>query len=329
MPAKPISVKELVDNWTQKSDVDLNLHSKLDLLTMLGDFLYSEYQPFPEKPKYIDRLFLWIDGAHTIRDKKVLFELASWILFVGSKEMISLYRSSFSDIVTRWIIDQADIDITSVDASSEIDKYLKQTFFGSIAGMDLGTYCRVNEIVGQSYRPDFREHSDPELGDPNRFGDYLRTKGYKYIVAVEDYVGSGSQMTEASKLLINLTAFPTLLCPMIVAPGGFNVGKQLSNNPHIDFIPRFSISPEMVVSNVAQSGLKESKFITNLRKTISSLWGPVQGKTPTQNLFGPFGFQKTGSLLMTYLNCPDNVPPIVHHKSDEWDPLFRRASREG
>ncbi|QDU12926.1 hypothetical protein CA11_07070 [Gimesia maris] len=328
MSSKPVSVKELVDQWTRKSGENLDLYTKLELLTMLGDLLYSEYQPFPEKPKYLDRLFAWLNRANSVHDKKVLFELASWILFIGSKEMISLYRSSYSEIVVRWLIDKADIDITSVDANIEIEQCLKQTFFGSVAGMDLGTYCRVNNISGQSFRPDFRE--DANLGDPNRFKNYLDNLGYKYIVAVEDYVGSGDQMNEACNYLENLGTFPILLCPIVVAPEGNKVGKQLSAcNSHIDYIPRFPISTDMVVASSPVPGSREPKFFKKLRKTITKLWGPVKGKKSTQPLYGPFGFRGTGSLLLTYLNCPDNVPPIVHHKSDAWDPLFQRASREG
>ncbi len=46
-----------------------------------------------------------------------MFELASWLLFVGEEEMKSLYHSSFTGVITRWVIDQAGIDITTSDAA--------------------------------------------------------------------------------------------------------------------------------------------------------------------------------------------------------------------
>lgn len=326
MAKRPTTIRELVDSWTKKSDENLGLHEKLELLTVLRDELYAQYQPFSVKPDYMDRLFDWIAGARGVRDKKVMFDLASWLLFVGEEEMKSLYCSSYSGVVTRWIIDESKIDITSTAAGDKIAQAFKQTFFGSMAGMDMGTYCRANGIQGQSFRPDFREHS--QIGNLSALRDFLSSHGYLRIVAVEDYVGTGSQMREACKCLGQLTEFPVLLCPMIVAPRGVDAGHRLAKG-HISFAPLFPIPNDITVPKDAPSARKEPPFLAKLRKTINRLWGEVQGRNPTQPLYGPFGFGDTGSLLLTYLNCPDNVPPIIHHKSDSWDPLFQRSSREG
>jgi hypothetical protein len=326
MPEKLTTIREVVSSWTRKSGNHLDLLGKLDLLALLNDELYSQYQPFAVKPDYMDRLFAWIDGASSIRDKTLMFELASWLLFVGEEEMKSLYQSSFTGIITRWVIDQEGIDITIGDVSDLVDKGLKATFFGSIAGMDMGTYCRVNGIEGQSFRPDFREHS--YLGSSDSLRKYLKRKSYKRIVAVEDYVGTGTQMKEACRYLSQLFDFPTLLCPMLIAPDGVKEGNKLANS-HLKFEPLIPLSPEATIPAVAPRGSHEPRFLPKLRGTLKHLYVKVYGQNPTQQLYGPFGFGDTGSLLLTYLNCPDNVPPLIHHKSDTWEPLFRRASREG
>jgi hypothetical protein len=37
-----------------------------------------------------------------------------------------------------------------------------------------------------------------------------------------------------------------------------------------------------------------------------------------------FGFERCGSLVVTFHNTPNNTLPLIHHKSDRWEPLFRR-----
>lgn len=328
MAKKPTTIRELVNTWTRASGNHLDLLGKLDLLMMLRDDLYAQYQPFTEKPDYADRLFSWVNHATSVRDKKLLFELASWLLFVGSEEMISLYRSSYTGNITRWVIDEANVDITTVDAAEAIEEAFKRTFFGSIAGMDMGTYCRVNGIQGQSFRPDFREHGC--IGDPDSLRRYLRANNYERIVAVEDYVGTGTQMREAVVYLSRLTDFPTLLCPMLVASEGLKAGNELAaKHSHVKFDSLFPLPAEAAVPQSPSASSKEPRFIVELRQFISRIWPQVHGTKSTQRLYGPFGFGDTGSLLLTYLNCPDNVPPIIHHKSETWQPLFQRSSREG
>jgi hypothetical protein len=38
----------------------------------------------------------------------------------------------------------------------KLDDARRATWFGSLAGMDINTFCRVNGVFGQSYRPEFR-----------------------------------------------------------------------------------------------------------------------------------------------------------------------------
>ena len=322
----PTSINELVSGWTEKSGNPLELHGTLDLLIVMRDHLYSQYQPFPEQPDYVDRLFTWVNQVPSASDKKTLFELAAWLLFVGSEEMYSLYRSSYNDVVTRWVIDHAKIDIAATDAKDQLERSLSKTFFGSIAGMDMGTYCRKNGIEGQSFRPDFREHR--YLGSADSMRNYL-TGQFDRIVAIEDFVGSGQQMKEATEYLSQLTEFPILLSPILVATEGVKVGLDLEkNNSHISFRPLFPLPRMNAVPDSSPHGYSEPALNKRVRRLLRKVWPQTQGKSLTQPLYGPFGCGDVGSLVLTYLNCPDNVPPAIHHKSDTWEPLFRRSSRE-
>ena len=323
----PTTVRDLVNDWTRVSHADLGLHTKLLLLEMLEADLYSQYQPFPEKPRYMERLFDWIMGAATTNDRQTLFEFAMSLLFVGKEDMESLCRAAFEGQITRWIIDEADINIASSEAAEHLQQARKETFFGSIAGMNIGDFCRYNDIH-QDIRPDFREHA--LIGDPSSLKKYLEAEGFVRIVAVEDYVGTGTQMKTALGYLKQLTEFRVLLCPLIVAPEGMDVGAKMANG-NVTFQPVFCIS------NAASIGKdpteNESELVSRLRDLLPRLFGKVNGTVPENQLkdyIGAFGFKDRGTSLLTYLNCPNNVPPIVHHQSDTWTtPLFRRSEREG
>ena len=325
----PNTVRDLVDDWTRVSGADLGLHTKLQLVEMLDRDLYSQYQPFPEKPRYMERLFDWIMGASTSDDRQTLFDFAMSLLFVGKEDMESLCRAAFEGPIARWIIDAADINIASPDAGEQLQQARKETFFGSIAGMNIGDFCRYNEIH-QDIRPDFREHA--LIGDPESLKKYLDTNGFVRIVAVEDYVGTGTQMKKAYRYLKQLSelGFPVLLCPLIVAPDGMKIGAKMAKG-NVAFQPVFCISD---TATIGQDPVEnEPELVSRLRELLPRLYDKVNGTVPENHMedyIKPFGFQNKGASLLTYLNCPNNVPPIVHHQSDTWTtPLFRRSEREG
>ncbi len=293
---------------------------------MLGDDLYSQYQPYPEKPRYMERLFNWVTGATADRDRQTLFEFAMCLLFVGKEEMESLCRTAYESQITRWIIEEAGIDIASQDACEQLQTARQQTFFGSIAGMNIGDFCRYNGIH-QDIRPDFRERSTME--DPASMEAYLKQKQFVRIVAVEDYVGTGNQMKKAYEYLKQLAEFPVLLCPLIVAPEGVEAGIKMALG-NVTFQPVFCISN---AASIGENPIEnEPEIVSRLRELLPRLFEKVNGTHPEHHLnehIRPFGFLNKGTSLLTYLNCPNNVPPIVHHQSDTWTPLFRRSEREG
>ena len=43
--------------------------------------------------------------------------------------------------------------------------------------------------------------------------------------------------------------------------------------------------------------------------------------------YTPFGYKRTGGLVVMHSNTPDNSLPVIHHESDTWAPIFKRHSR--
>ena len=324
------SVDEMVARWTLRDGPTQHLSATRDLLRFLTDELYHEYQPFSEKPLFWERLARWLSNVKSEVDQQRLFEFVPWLLFVGREEMATMYRAAFAGPITRWIIDEAGLDIADPGLSGHFAQELRRTWFGSLAGMDIGSFMRVNGLDEQSLRPDFRVLTF--LGDPSKIRDYLtgnehNQEGYRRIVVVEDVVGTGQQMKKAIPVLQVLKDVPILLCPIIVAQEGFNVGMEIERaNKHIVFREHFRVPQSATVSDVASAD--DEPAIASIRELITRTWPRLKN---SKSYDKPFGFQNSGSLLLTYLNCPNNVPPLIHRQidgDDGWEPLFPRVVRE-
>ena len=323
------SVDEMVARWTLVSGANQDLSATRDLLRFLSSELYDQYKPFATKPPFWDRLARWLNNVTSAADQKRLLEFVPWLLFIGQDEMETMYQAAFAGPIARWIIDEARLDICAPDLRERFADELQQTFFGSIAGMDINGFVRVNGLAGQSHRPNFREHS--QLGDYDRFKQEIEDLGYRRFVAVEDMVGTGTQMLEAAPILEHLAPKKVLLCPIVVAPTGVDTWqrelKPRLQCVHIDFQPLFVIPNNATMP--ASPATSESPEVRDCRKVLNRTWNKVKGTNPSAQLYGPFGFGDFGSLVLTYLNCPDNVPPLIHYEGDQWKPLFPRLSREG
>ncbi len=335
-PNQVPTIDELVNRWTDvPGDIEnpgdtLKYGATRNLLHLLSRKLYADYQPFPEGPQFLERLARWLDN---LRDdeaaQQLLFEFVPWLLFIGRHEMETMYRAAFTGPISRWIIDDAELGIADPELPEKFAAAVRKTFFGHMAGMDIGSFARVNSLSGQSDRPEFRVLS--RYGDFDEFRNGVTTKGFDRIVAVEDMVGTGTQMLEACPILSHVDPIEVLLCPIVVAPAG--VRTWLDNlkpyNSHMTFSPLFVIPPNATLPEVAPT-IGEHPLSNQFRTLINDTWNAVQGSNPSPQLQdGPFGFGRFGSLVLSYLNCPDNVPALVHYESECWKPLFPRVSREG
>lgn len=318
-------VYELVAKWTAESGQSQDFFAIRELLEFLKDELYEQYQPIAEKLPFLDRLARWLQNVDGDNERKCLFNFVPWLLFVGRDELESMFRAAVTGPIARWIIDEADLDITSSTFEDEFNETVRQTFFGSLVGMDIGSFLRINSLTGQSYRPAFRDEA--RIGDVKKFK--RETVSYKRFVAVEDMVGTGTQMLEAAPFLAQLSPKSVLICPLIIAPDGVNTWK-IKLEPHrkyahIKFDPLFVIPTNATLPrdfpDSHPSQLREIHRLAN--DTCANVLGGPTGSTE-----GAFGFGDFGSLVLTYLNCPDNVPPLIHHASEHWCPLFPRNSRE-
>ena len=324
-----MSIDELVAGWTETSDSNQHLAAVRDLIRYLSHELYDQYKPIGGKAPTWERLNDWLLNVSSTRDQQTLLELVPWLLFVGTDEMDSMYRAAFGGPIARWIIADAKLDITSPELPDRLNAEVKRTFFGCIAGMDgFNTFIKINGITGQSLRPDFRQLN--RLGDITKLRKALRSGNFGRVVAIEDIVGTGEQMHEAAQLLVKVAPIPVLLCPLLVAPAGVNRwhSEIATMGANLCFDPLTVIQPNAMIP-MLRNQTPEPEALQRFRKLIRKTWGKVQGANPGSQLFSEYGFGDLGLLVLTFLNCPDNVPPLIHYHSDQWRSLFPRNPREG
>jgi hypothetical protein len=325
----PHRMDTLISEWTSVSKHDPRIDDNSELLSFLGTWLYSQYQPFPEKSPFWDRLFRWLDQipnntAPKIKkrrqlDQQVLFNFVPSLLFVAEEELLATYRAAYTGPICRWILKQSGITLDDPNLDERLKTERNATWFGCLAGMDINTFCRVNGVFGQSFRPEFRFLA--KFCDMKKLSSWLKEKDYRRIVIVEDIIGTGEQLEQTMGALAKLSDVPIKLVPLFIAPQGDRRVRQLLKTlvyAHVAYEPIFVLPHECLVDETPAE--EDSSEIREFREVNNRLFKDRFGE-------GLFGFGKTyGTLVLTYANCPDNVPPIVHNGKHA---LFPRASREG
>ena len=114
------TVDELVDGWTGASGSNQHLGAIRDLVRYLSRELYEQYQPLGGKPPFWERLAGWLQNVSSKRDQQLLLELVPWLLFVGRKEMDAMYQAAFVGPISRWLIEEAQLDITAANLPTRL-----------------------------------------------------------------------------------------------------------------------------------------------------------------------------------------------------------------
>lgn len=278
------------------------------------------------------RLREWLDRASE-NDQKTMIRMIPYLFFAGSKEFNALYRAALNGPITRWLIEKLNIDLLDPQLNKRIDDALSKTWFCGITdSMQIAAFHHINNIQGADLRPDWRTLTQfSTAGDVEAF---MTHEGYERLVLLEDFVGSGSQMSAAVGFAASLSNTPSILVlPLIVGPVGQSVGNVFSSNySNVTFSTMLALGGDAFILEKPMS--TEDPLYPSIREMIIRLHPTVRAEpNPDENIkpYGPFGFNPLlpirGALLVMYTNTPDNTLPIIHHSSTSWSALFQRSSR--
>jgi hypothetical protein len=325
-------ISQRIQRWAseESTDTDFNaLHAEIDYL---AGKRFDRYVPtFGNFENFTSRLAKWLENGVPEEDRKTLFRMVHHLFYLGHEELIALQRAAFRGPVLRWLIDISGAQLNAVDLDSKLDAAVQGTWFCPITdSANIQDFYHVNRISNIDDRIQWRAFAKITGGDSTKLQEYMAKKGLSTVALIEDIVGSGSQMSDLDPLFKTFPAStPILLCPLIVCPKGADIGRLLASKyPNVSFSPVLELPKHSFVTAVPDPD--EPTFYTSLRDLIQRIYPVVSSGDPpsdTVKPYGPFGWQNTGALIVTYSNTPDNTLPVIQHSSKTWSPLFPRSSR--
>ncbi|RCR69686.1 phosphoribosyltransferase-like protein [Larkinella punicea] len=301
-----------------------------NLLEYLGNNLFDDFEPtMGPFPDFTSRLEKWINNISDDDSQKILLELATRIFYVGSKEFISLYRTAYNSIIKRWLIDQIGADFDSLNYIENLKSALDAVWFLPITdSLRINQFYKVNQIdTKNTFRGDIRSMKF-FVNNNDKFDEYILQRGIKYIVLLEDFVGSGTQALSSLKFVSELkNEIKVLFVPLIICHNGLdNIIRKMNSYSNFFVKPVISLDAEHFVND------DTSKFANNIQlyELLSHTFKKVKGSLTDGAIkkLTPYGYKNTGGLTVLYSNTPNNSLPLIFIKSDTWEPLFQRNSRD-
>ena len=287
--------------------------------------VYNDYEP-SQFDRFEGRLDRWLHNVTDEKDQRTLFLLLSHLFFVGRSEFESLCRAAYNGPICRWLVDQLNVDITNPAATKIVQRGTANTWFCPISdSMRIDTFLKVNNITGESHRPDWR--SLLQFGEPDKIRRFVADKRICRLVLLEDFVGSGTQMRAAIEFAAKaLTDVAILAIPLVICPDGERVGHDLARrHTSVSYDAVLRIPPTMFIKATPQHD--EPPLFQVVRDLIARVGTRLRKPPRAKGKHGNHGYKGTGAVVAMYSNCPNNTLPIIHDETTEWFPLFPRIRR--
>ncbi len=300
-----------------------NFNSIHDILEYKEKNFFRQFSPTSGHghPGFWDRLESWLENVDDEKDKKALFEFTLNIHFITGEDFKQLFMSAFAGPVKRWIIDLHNIDFDDqLDDSLNLQLH-NHTWYCSVTDMNLGEFYHVNNITGVDVRPDFNTLTS--MGDGATIQKYISDNGFKQIVLIEDFVGSGTQFGDVlEKGPSYFGDIPILFVPLLICSSGLDRVKN-----DLMGYDKWKIDPVIVINKsdglTPETDLSEKHLereIIDIAKAFSS----KQRGSVIEELV--YGHENIGALVVLHSNTPDNTMPFIWW-TDNWNALFPRSPR--
>lgn len=323
-------LSEKVKVWAETRADVTQTYDKIDFLAKK---LYHTYEPTTGQTRdFFVRLNNWIENVDG-EDQLTLFNFVPEIFYLGPEEMKTIYIHVYKNNIFRWLVNCESIGFTETDIDAKLEEAVKETWFCPITdSLNINLFYNINRIPAvHTYRPEWR--TIKKFGDKERIRRYIegRKNKIKRLVLLEDFVGSGTQMsgavTAAAEMLYDREI---LVIPLVIGPKGLKKANELADQlENVTFSPGIKIGESMLIPE--SGGTIEQMRISNLafRNHNRVLGGEELKKKPERirSKTHYLGFKKTGSLIVKHSNTPNNSLPLIHYVSDTWNALFPRNDR--
>ncbi|MEC3881918.1 phosphoribosyltransferase-like protein [Parapedobacter sp. 10938] len=331
------TIEHWVNQWSVDEDSDIyrNINSQVNFFARE---LYHDYQPTQgQAVSFQDRLENWLLNADDDDDKKTLFKILPHLFYVGNKEFAALYKVAYNELIASWLIDTDNIDFNDLDdAKKQLDQGIRDCWICPITdSMQINAFFHINNIPNNrwnEWRPQWRRIEREGDNEPlwQSYESYITKHNIKKLVILEDFVGSGSQIAGTVEFIMKKNLdLDVLLLPLINCPDGVVRFNNLAEN--YDRLTYKSVMelPERCFVKETVAVDEPLEFVA-FRQLAKKTYLLVSGGIPELDNgkpYSPFGFRKTGGLVVMFTNTPNNTLPMVHWSSNSWFPIFLRHSR--
>lgn len=326
MTSTKLPFEERLMAWMADANCGQEIQDVNSQISQLEAELFNEYEPTRGlQPLFRDRLHRWIENVADPADQQALLRLVPHLFFIGPREFEVLYRTAFQTTCVTWLIDQLGLSLEDPLAAEKLRQASTECWFCPISdSMRINAFYHLNHLSGRDLRPDWR--SLRAFGSEQKIIDHTAKEGIKYVVLLEDFVGTGSQMRDAVEFAAAVfPTLPILVVPLVLCPVGEQTSMQISTRfPNIQITPVLRLHEVALIEPVPNTG--ESQVVSDVRRIALAMYGSLAVEDQ-KSVYSAFGFNETGSLVVLYTNCPDNTLPLVHHQCPSWNALFPRASR--
>lgn len=346
-------ILEMVTAWqaeTTDSKRAAHLARTLENLRFLDRVKFTPYVPslYSSQPaSFEERFHRWLNNPGiSPAQQRDLFEFAYHLAFFSFDDFTAMFQNAFTGPISRWCMNGAEI---TLDQSEWQDRFneerFENTWFCPVTdSLLISVFHHVNGVEGKERKPAFRDlmHFGDETEDEekNKILKYIHDSGYKRIVLLEDFVGTGGQSIRTVEWAVRTLKLPLLFCPMIIAPEGADKYQKLkakldSERGKDPTFPQFTFEPILE--------LDEDCFVETAQTATASLFGRIRSLSrdiharlslsQQQCKEGEFGYWKPnspqkGATVAMFSNTPNNSLPIIHYGADQWSPLFPRVARQ-
>ena len=348
--------RKLVKEWDLSGDTDLpgGTSKYTQIANQLEYFAKTEWKKYVPtwasqqySHDYMHRLAGWIGNLDDDDERKILFEYAARIAYFTDEDFFSLYNSAYHGPISRWVIDQARLKFNDPNYVQQFRSEMQKTWFCPVTdSMLINEFYKVNGIQNAGERFQFDTLATLGANQQNilEVNKQMQSKGLARLVLLEDFVGSGSQVTPGiewalNHLKINSQPVPTLFAPLIVCSKGATDLRHACHRISASSPGLFSFCPILELTSADALGpgrdlaaTSSDPLLPKIEALAKSTFPRVAGKTlvPSNEApYGPFGFADIGCSIVHRLNAPDNSLPLIHHKpkTGTWKPLFPRIAR--
>lgn len=332
MSSSKRQLTEMVYRWQEEAEQDPTDHFKYS--DALKDILYHGEMRFSDYEQYrlVDgpfplRLLHWLNNCNDERDRRCLFQLLHWILFIDNRQMKALYRDAYRRIISPWVTREFHIaDLLSSEfeilALRELKKYHLRSLTESF---NVSLFKQVGNIQGLPKLQVLGENQTGIRDNIRRAGDI---RGKLGLVLLEDFVGTGNQACTILNTISDTIPeeWHCLFVPLLIQQSGINyLNQNISNRMRLTIEPVLIIADNCCVKSTHTTGEPERfqyfrSLVTRTAAKVLENYRDDLDDTPRD----PFGYEGSGALVVTSHNAPNNSLPLIHRRSDDWRPLFRR-----